>query len=379
MHVTLHLTSDCNMACDYCYVDRSHIRTMTREAARRAVKMASGLTAPGDSTGVIFFGGEPLLHKELIFDTIAYAGSIERAAGKRFHFKVTTNGLLLDEAFIQKAKQANLFIALSMDGVELAHDAHRVDTGGLGTYARVEANARLLLREFPYAPALMTVNPDTVSYFCDSVKHLYKLGFRYIICSLNWAACWADEDMVALERQYRRLSDFYYELTMREEKFYLSPFEVKISSHVNRRTYKRERCELGRKQISVVPDGILYPCVQFVGDPSFAIGDVAGGIDEARREALYDQNEAEKASCAGCAVSARCNHWCACMNRQATGSIEQVSPVLCAHERMLLPIADRLAAKLYRKRNAMFIQKHYNDFYPIISLAEDRAGQEPLV
>ena len=373
MHVTLHLTSGCNMACRYCYVDRRHVKTMTAETARAAVDLAGALTPKEGSTGIIFFGGEPLLCKDLIGGTVAYAEGVEAASGKSFHFKITTNGLLLDDEFLDYAAAHRVFIALSLDGVAPAHDRHRVDLSGAGTHAAVEDAARRLLKRFPYAPVMMTVNPDTAGHYCDSVKHLYGLGFRYLICSLNYAAPWTERDMAELRRQYERLAGYYYDLTMAEEKFYLSPFEVKISSHVNRRTYCRERCELGKKQISVGPDGLLYPCVQFVGDGEYAIGSVERGIDEGRRESLFHQNDKEKETCADCAIRDRCNHTCGCLNRQATGSIDRVSPALCAHERLLLPIADRLAARLYRKRSAMFIQKHYNDFYPIVSLVEDRS------
>ena len=41
MHVTLHLTSGCNMDCRYCYVDRQHIQTMTPETARAAAEVIS--------------------------------------------------------------------------------------------------------------------------------------------------------------------------------------------------------------------------------------------------------------------------------------------------------------------------------------------------
>lgn len=44
----------------------------------------------------------------------------------------------------------------------------------------------------------------------------------------------------------------------------------------------------------------------------------------------------------------------------------------CEHERMLIEIADSVAKKLYRKKNAMFIQKQYNEMYPIISAIEDK-------
>ncbi|MCL2502997.1 MAG: SPASM domain-containing protein [Coriobacteriia bacterium] len=219
----------------------------------------------------------------------------------------------------------------------------------------------------------MTVSPDTVQWYAESVEFLYSLGFRYLICSLHYAAEWDRAALGELKRQYDRLASFYYEHTVKEDKFYLSPFDVKISSHVHNKTYRHERCELGQHQLSIAPDGGIYPCVQFVGDVGYRIGDVQSGIDEEARKALYVRNETEKPGCDDCAIQKRCNHYCACLNKQATGSIGTVSEVLCAHERIVLPIADRVAARLYKKRSPMFIQKHYNDLYPLISLAEDKA------
>ena len=45
--------------------------------------------------------------------------------------------------------------------------------------------------------------------------------------------------------------------------------------------------------------------------------------------------------------------------------------ILCEHERILFPLVDRMAERLYRDRNGMFIQKHYNQIFPLISLVED--------
>ena len=61
----------------------------------------------------------------------------------------------------------------------------------------------------------------------------------------------------------------------------------------------------------------------------------------------------------------------------ATGRIDTVSPVLCAHERTVLPIADKLAARLFKKRDPLFVQKHYNELFPLISLVEDTARTRP--
>ena len=43
-------------------------------------------------------------------------------------------------------------------------------------------------------------------------------------------------------------------------------------------------------------------------------------------------------------------------------------------ERMLFPIADRLAARLYRARNALFLHRHYNPAFPVLSFLEDLGG-----
>jgi len=358
------------MQCDYCYVDKENVQVMHISTIKKVIDMAAGNS--GQSQGIIFFGGEPLLCKDLIYQAIEYGRWKEKHMDTCFHFKVTTNGLLLDKQFIDFSKEYGLFIALSHDGVAEAHNLHRKDREGKGTFEMLSEKIDLLLSSHPYAPVLMTVNHDNVRYFAESVEYLYDKGFKYIICSMNYAGKWDEESLKILAREYNKLAEFYLRKTLAEEKFYLSPFEVKISSHINRASYCNERCELGKKQISVAPDGCLYPCVQFVYDERYSIGHVDTGIDEQKRNALYSLNEAEKDSCIECAIKNRCNHYCGCLNKQSTGSISKVSPVLCAHERILLPIADKLAEKLFKKRNAMFIQKHYNDMFPLLSLIEDK-------
>ena len=378
MHVTLHLTSKCNLRCKYCYAAPHDDGDMSFETARAAV--ALGLARmreehPGAGLGVIFFGGEPLLQRELIAQVVRHCREIEAESGQSFHFKITTNGTLLDEAFLTDPDTREIFVALSHDGVQAAHDAGRVDSHGAGTFDRLSPVIDLLLRHKPYAPAMLVVNPETVRHYAESVQYLFSRGFHYLICSLNYGAAWDARALRELQRQYRTLAHWYEQATLAEEKFYFSPFEVKIASHIFPGSCRQDRCELGKRQISVAPDGRLYPCVQFVGDDLYCIGDVQTGIDDAQRQQLYSLNDREKDECAACAVRERCNHYCGCLNRQSTGRIDQVSPVLCAHERLILPIADRLAARLFKRRSPMFIQKHYNELFPLISLVEDTAAR----
>ena len=38
---------------------------------------------------------------------------------------------------------------------------------------------------------------------------------------------------------------------------------------------------------------------------------------------------------------------------------------------MLIPVADRIGSTLYQEGNALFLQKHYNPAYPVLSFLED--------
>ncbi len=374
MHLTLHLTARCNLRCRYCYAAPHEGGEMTWETARAAIDFGVK-TAGEESLGVIFFGGEPLLKVALMRQVLEYCGRVAAETGQLFHFKVTTNGLLLDEEFLTDGLTSQVFVALSHDGVPAAHDAQRVDGQGRGSFDRLLKVTELLLRYKPYAPAMLVTTPETVGDYAASVKYLFGRGFRYLICSLNYGVEWTPGAMKELRRQYGRLAEWYVEETEREQKFYFSPFDTKIASHIYPGSCRRERCELGYRQISVAPSGRVFPCVQFVGDGSdseYSIGDVWRGIDEERRAGLFRLAAAEQEECERCAVSERCNHSCGCLNRQATGRLERVSPVLCAHEQMLMEIADGVGERLFRRRNGMFIQKQYNELFPIVSLVEDQ-------
>lgn len=366
------------MRCDYCYAPPHDGAPMSFEVAQQAMELGTRLNS--GSCGIVFFGGEPLLHKKLMGQIVACARELERHRAGRFHFKVTTNGTLLDEAFLEFALRQDVLIAMSFDGVRAAHDRHRRLADGGPSYEMLLQKLRLLLAARPYASVLMVVNPGTATHLADSVSFLLDEGARYLIVSLNFAAPWRDEDFEILRQQYEKLGDLYIRWTEEGRKFYLSPFEVKLSSHINQHCYRKERCELARRQLSVDPAGHLYPCVQFAkaGPASrWCLGDVKTGIDDAARARIHDESEAEKAFCRACAIRERCNNSCGCLNWQTTGTVNGVSPVLCRHEQILMPIADRVGRKLYRKRNPLFLHKHYNAAYPVLSLLEDVYAPAP--
>ncbi|NLN04412.1 MAG: radical SAM protein [Clostridiaceae bacterium] len=322
-----------------------------------------------ESIGISFYGGEPLLMKNLIYDTVLYSKA--RYPDRRFSFSLTTNGLLLDEQMCMFAKSFGLLAAISIDGDKNVHDMCRVDLNNLGSHERVVNAARMLLKYKPNAVCMATVNPKTAPWLFDSVKYLYDLGFTYVVLTINHFANWTDEDLAVLKEEYEKIADLYIEKTVKEDKFYFAPFDTKISNYIFNRSNK-EICSLGVKHVSVNPEGDLYPCLQLVDRAEYHLGHLDTGVSEEKRRQVQELSKHIAADCDGCALYDRCRNYCSCANISASGFIDKVSPLQCEHERMIIEISDKIARKLYKKKNALFIHKHYNEMYPIISAIEDK-------
>lgn len=313
------------------------------------------------STGICFFGGEPLLLRNLIMNTVVYCSAINRAEGHHFFFKLVTNGTFLDETFLDFAGKNKIGIGLSHDG--LMQDDSRIFPDGSGTADLMLPKIRLLLSHQPDAIVLCTVSPSSIGKFAGSVEWLFDKGFRriYTTPAVGEKCCWTDENLEELGEEYRKISLLYIEWTKRGERFYFPAFDTKIETHIMGGQYRHKTCRFGQKQLSIAPDGSVYPCIQFVGEPSFKMGDVFSGIIDNKKDYVIDQGKRETEICQTCALRSRCQYNCCCRNKHLTGQIDQVSPFTCSHEQLLIRYADEAANALYEKQDMTFIKKQYEN------------------
>ena len=356
MNFTLHLTADCNLACRYCYETHGK-QHMTEETAKKAVDLA--FSFGHEKNGFSLFGGEPLLERPLVETICRYAAQKAEETGTELRFKMTTNGTLLDEPFLRFANEHKLDIALSHDG--LLQDVQRVTRDGSPTAARLEPIVDLLLRYQPNAVAMQTVMPSTVDRMAESVEWLYRRGFSRINTAIDYRrdAGWDDASMAVLKTQYERISDLCDKHFDDARPLQYLNFWSKIAAYLNDRPCLE--CKLGMRQPSVAPDGKIYPCNQFLDDPDYRMGDVQSGIDKEKQRAIYRASLDPEPDCEGCAIADRCRHHCACLNFSLTGDMHTVAPVQCEHERILIPIADGLAARLYARGSVRFLKNYRDD------------------
>ena len=342
MNLTLHLTDNCNMDCSYCIREKCP-KDMTEEVLYKACDLAF---SRGQRAGLCFFGGEPLLKKDLIFKALDYCEARSKETGMRFDCKMTTNGSLLDESFLERAVMADLQIGLSFDGT--AQDVCRVFAGGSPTSSVIEEKAKLLLRYMPGSTALATIAPQAVSMYSESVRHIHELGFNKIsvVPAYGSKVNWTDEDLDVLRVQLKKTCTYLKELFLKDEKIFVGPVFSKIRECINDRN-PAERCHLGVRQMPVTPGGDLYPCTSFIGDEKYLMGNVFEGINDAKVTEMAKRSSTPE-TCLGCDLVKRCTNSCGCANRMNTGDENKVSPLQCTYERMLIEESDALGEELYQ-------------------------------
>lgn len=364
MKAILHLTKACNLRCKYCYAPAKTKEAMSVETARKAIDLAIALGR--GSACISYFGGEPLLLFDRIVELTEYACARGAEHGTEMHFRMSTNGTLFDEAKLRFCRDHNLLFAISLDGDQEAHDAQRIRVDGSGSWKLVDEKLDLILRYNPHTVATSVITPPTVPRLLASLEYMWGRGLRYFVHQPDFTRPdWTPEVMRELGVSYQQMAALYLDRVRAGERFHMSVFDEKLRSHADSPFELGEVCDFGARKISVAPDGRIFPCVQFVSDrpdaDAFCIGDVDSGMN-GRRARLIAANKREREQCVGCAHIGRCCNYCGCLNWQLTGRVDRVHGAQCAHEQMLIPIADQIGNELWAERNAHFLAKHYREY-----------------
>jgi len=95
-----------------------------------------------------------------IFEKVVHLQQRYRKPGQQIQNDLQTNGVLLDQAWVDFLKHHGFVVGLSLDGPQELHDRYRYSKGGAPTFDKVMRSARMLAEAgVPYA-VLCVVNRD---------------------------------------------------------------------------------------------------------------------------------------------------------------------------------------------------------------------------
>ena len=157
----------CNIDCSYCYWFRDASvydkpKLMSDDVAHRLLQRIEEHVTRHSLVDlpIILHGGEPLLWGVENFYRFAGAcEAISSRTGCEIPIAVTTNGVLIDNEWLDCFEAHNISVAISLDGPAHIHDIHRRTFQGNGTHAAVERAARMLASRDIGVIALAVCNP----------------------------------------------------------------------------------------------------------------------------------------------------------------------------------------------------------------------------
>ena len=125
----------CNLACSYCGDQVSGPKH--RLSLPTLLKLADQLaTLPQDRIVVAWHGGEPLTAGQSYFSKASEVLHSHCGPHQSIYTCVHTNGLLLDESWMDLFASLQASVSVSIDGPRDFHDRYRHDTNGKGSFER---------------------------------------------------------------------------------------------------------------------------------------------------------------------------------------------------------------------------------------------------
>jgi uncharacterized protein len=168
-------TEKCNFRCTYCYEDFS-VGRMKPEMILAVKAFLDRRCADLDYLKISWFGGEPLIAKDIVLDISEYATKLVNKYPKlRYEGDMTTNGYLLDYKTITALVDVGVRdFQISLDGPAEVHDCSRISVNGSGTYERIWHNLLAIHNSCLPVSILLRIHfsPDTLQLLDPLIENI---------------------------------------------------------------------------------------------------------------------------------------------------------------------------------------------------------------
>ncbi|SHE54175.1 thioether cross-link-forming SCIFF peptide maturase [Clostridium fallax] len=353
----LNVVHDCNLRCKYCFADEGEYKgcrkPMSVEVGKKSIDYVIEKSGPRKNIEIDLFGGEPLMVFNNIKEIVDYGVEQGKIHNKNIRFTMTTNATLLNDEIMEYIDKNMGNIVLSIDGRKSVNDAVRVRRDGTGSFDAIMPKIKKMVdmrdksKQFYVRGTFTRNNTD----FFEDIMALANEGFKEIsvepvVLPDDHELSLRREDLPEIFEQYDKL---YKEMVKRhkegnEFKFYHFNIDINGGPCV----YKRiSGCGAGFEYVAITPDGEVYPCHQFVGNPDFLLGNIYDKTintelsDEFKNAHIYN-----KPTCKNCWARFYCSGGCQANNFNFNGDIHIPYEIGCEMQKKRIECAIALKAKM---------------------------------
>lgn len=328
-------THICNLACTYCYNDDLREPIMREGTLLRTIEQTfSYVRSKGNSLGEIHFiwhGGEPMaVGMDFYQRVIGMQESL--AQGVKYMNAIQTNGVLLNDRWIDFFLRNRFSVGVSVDGPAVVHDKYRVTHQGKGSLEKVMRKIELARSSGLEVGVCMVLGKH-------SLDHVDEIWDFFVECK-------APLDVIPMSRS-GGARDTYEELGLEPEEYALAwkqlygrwidlPKEryFPVQDFVDRTKaviygvptscHSAANCSLNN--ISTDPVGDVYPCSSLSGTDAMKYGNVCEqSLDEilASATAAELRNTRVDPDCATCKWQHTCHGGCTARRYKFHGNVHQ--------------------------------------------------------
>lgn len=301
----------CNFRCDYCY--ETHKRGMIEPKVVTGLKLfVAQKAAECKSLCVRWFGGEPLLAKDIIYELSD--SFMHSCAENDIHYwgQMTTNGYLLTPDVAQallKHRVANYQITL--DGPETAHDTTRKLAGGGKTYRTILDNLLGMKKIDSHFSVSIRVNFNNDSLpmmdgFFESMSRLFGDDPRFALYFRPVGKYGGpnDENIDVCEPSYAKL----IEMELTEKYLQYGHLDKLVRKSLQSHGHV---CYAGKGASMIVgADGTIYKCSVAFENPQNHVGELmADGnpqIDQLLWDLWVNNKDTVHGKCVSCPIVPLC-------------------------------------------------------------------------
>lgn len=170
--IVLQPTPFCNIACTYCYLrNRGDHTLMSREVIEAVREKIIGRLPRSSTPAIVWHAGEPTVAPVEWYE---YAYSrLDSVRPERSNFAMQTNGIAINDRWIDLFLSTRTEVSLSIDGPQRFHDARRITKNGKPTW-QLSMRGLSRLQDAGFKPRVITVlHPDGLSC-ADEYFEFYK-------------------------------------------------------------------------------------------------------------------------------------------------------------------------------------------------------------
>lgn len=368
--MNLILTNACNLACTYCY--EQHNRDFGRFTNESLLEAYNFLLHSSDHEKKIFqfFGGEPLIHKDLILDFLRknkdYLDANSKGWTKQY-VSCVTNGLLITQDFMDEYFDYDFtFMLVSLDTIRADVDHREIGQKKIDALIRTLHSIPQKAKDTQRITMRCTLAKENAPYFKEFVKAVYDAGVRNIVVhplildSSRGFIAWTDEEWNTLHQDILWVLDYYFDLA------------IHFSEGVGQKG--ENNCMVGSDMVAIDASGDYSGCYFFTNQKAGPAGKtILGNVFEDRLyldryrgfQESFSKMVEEEEQCRSCDYKNAC-YQCPAGNMDTGTKLFRPDDMCQKIVKLYVDLQEDVHLKMFHKK--------YKDIYD----ACEREGEEKI-